>query len=84
VIIANLLRREYHASVSPLQIPIILRGANDYMLDEIDRSLHDALCIVKRTLESNMVSLLLCLFLCCAPEAIHEHIIFSSPSSVFS
>ncbi|AQK75692.1 T-complex protein 1 subunit alpha [Zea mays] len=25
------------------------------MLDEIDRSLHDALCIVKRTLESNMV-----------------------------
>jgi T-complex protein 1 subunit alpha len=34
---------------------IILRGANDYMLDEIDRSLHDALCIVKRTLESKAV-----------------------------
>ncbi|CAD6264167.1 unnamed protein product [Miscanthus lutarioriparius] len=36
-------------------VSIILRGANDFMLDEIDRSLHDALCIVKTTLESNMV-----------------------------
>ncbi|XP_047067441.1 T-complex protein 1 subunit alpha-like [Lolium rigidum] len=36
-------------------VSIILRGANDFMLDEIERSLHDALCIVKRTLESNMV-----------------------------
>jgi T-complex protein 1 subunit alpha len=34
---------------------ILLRGANDYMLDEIDRSVHDALCIVKRTLESGRV-----------------------------
>ncbi|VAI73110.1 unnamed protein product [Triticum turgidum subsp. durum] len=34
-------------------VSIILRGANDFMLDEIERSLHDALCIVKRTLESN-------------------------------
>jgi len=34
---------------------ILLRGANDYMLDEIDRSVHDALCIVKRTLESGKV-----------------------------
>jgi len=34
---------------------ILLRGANDYMLDEIDRSLHDALCVVKRVLESNSV-----------------------------
>jgi T-complex protein 1 subunit alpha len=33
----------------------VLRGANDYMLDEIDRSLHDALCVVKRVLESNAV-----------------------------
>lgn len=32
---------------------IVLRGANEYMLDEIDRSLHDALCVVKRMLESN-------------------------------
>ncbi|KAF3440048.1 hypothetical protein FNV43_RR18326 [Rhamnella rubrinervis] len=30
-------------------------GANDYMLDEMDRALHDALSIVKRTLESNTV-----------------------------
>ncbi|KAL2610885.1 hypothetical protein R1flu_022577 [Riccia fluitans] len=36
-------------------VSIILRGANDYMLDEMERSLHDALSIVKRTLESNMV-----------------------------
>ncbi|URD80813.1 T-complex protein 1 subunit alpha [Musa troglodytarum] len=33
-------------------VSLILRGANDYMLDEMDRALHDALCIVKRTLES--------------------------------
>lgn len=32
---------------------VILRGANEYMLDEIDRSLHDALCVVKRCLESS-------------------------------
>ncbi|XP_031550879.1 T-complex protein 1 subunit alpha-like [Actinia tenebrosa] len=31
---------------------IILRGANDYMLDEMERSLHDAICVVKRVLES--------------------------------
>ncbi|KAL6495377.1 T-complex protein 1 subunit alpha [Orobanche gracilis] len=36
-------------------VSLILRGANDYMLDEVDRALHDALCIVKRTLESNTV-----------------------------
>ncbi|KAF9362753.1 T-complex protein 1 subunit alpha [Mortierella sp. NVP85] len=34
---------------------IILRGANDFMLDEMERSLHDALCVVKRTLESGSV-----------------------------
>lgn len=34
---------------------IILRGANDYMLDEMERSVHDCLCAVKRTLESNAV-----------------------------
>lgn len=34
---------------------IILRGANDYMLDEIDRSLHDAMCAVKRCLESKKI-----------------------------
>jgi len=34
---------------------ILLRGANYYMLDEIERSLHDALCVVKRVLESRRV-----------------------------
>nr|CAG8519903.1 6338_t:CDS:2 [Entrophospora candida] len=34
---------------------IILRGANDYMLDEMERALHDSLSVVKRTLESNSV-----------------------------
>ncbi|GAB2251670.1 hypothetical protein Droror1_Dr00004517 [Drosera rotundifolia] len=34
---------------------LILRGANDFMLDEMERALHDALSIVKRTLESNTV-----------------------------
>jgi T-complex protein 1 subunit alpha len=32
---------------------VVLRGANDNMLDEIERSLHDSLCVVKRVLESN-------------------------------
>ncbi len=34
---------------------IILRGANEFILDEMDRSLHDALCVVKRVLESKYV-----------------------------
>lgn len=34
---------------------VLLRGANDHMLDEMDRSLHDALCSVKRVLESHKV-----------------------------
>ncbi|KAG8747622.1 T-complex protein 1 subunit alpha [Ceratobasidium sp. 414] len=34
---------------------IILRGANDYMLDEMERAMHDTLSIIKRTLESGMV-----------------------------
>eukprot|EP00270_Netrium_digitus_P004839 TRINITY_DN1622_c0_g1_i2.p1 TRINITY_DN1622_c0_g1~~TRINITY_DN1622_c0_g1_i2.p1 ORF type:complete len:545 (+),score=161.04 TRINITY_DN1622_c0_g1_i2:47-1681(+) len=36
-------------------VTLLLRGANDQMLDEMERSLHDALSIVKRTLESNTV-----------------------------
>ncbi|KAJ1677904.1 chaperonin-containing T-complex alpha subunit Cct1, partial [Spiromyces aspiralis] len=39
-----------HSAVS-----VILRGANDYLLDEMERSLHDALCAVKRVLESGAV-----------------------------
>lgn len=34
---------------------IILRGANDFLLDEMERSVHDALCVVKRVLESGCV-----------------------------
>lgn len=34
---------------------IILRGANDYSLDEMERSIHDSLSVVKRTLESGNV-----------------------------
>lgn len=39
-----------HSSAS-----IILRGANDYSLDEMERSVHDCLSAVKRTLESGRV-----------------------------
>ncbi|GIY51860.1 t-complex protein 1 subunit alpha [Caerostris darwini] len=34
---------------------IILRGANDYYVDEMERSVHDSLCVVKRVLESKIV-----------------------------
>ena len=34
---------------------IILRGSNDYHLDEMERSIHDSLSAVKRTLESGSV-----------------------------
>ena len=34
---------------------IILRGANDFMVDEMERSMHDAICVVKRVLESKTV-----------------------------
>jgi T-complex protein 1 subunit alpha len=32
---------------------LLLRGANEFMLEEVERSIHDALCAVKRVLESN-------------------------------
>lgn len=34
---------------------IILRGSNDYQLDEMERSVHDSLSVIKRTLESGSV-----------------------------
>jgi len=34
---------------------IILRGANDMYVDEMDRSVHDSLCAVKRVIESKNV-----------------------------
>jgi T-complex protein 1 subunit alpha len=32
---------------------IIVRGANEFFLDEVERSIHDSLCVIKRVLESN-------------------------------
>ncbi|EZG67237.1 T-complex 1 subunit alpha [Gregarina niphandrodes] len=34
---------------------LVLRGANDYLIDELDRCLHDAICVVAKTLESGAV-----------------------------
>lgn len=34
---------------------IILRAANDFYCDEMERSVHDSLCVVKRVLESKQV-----------------------------
>lgn len=34
---------------------VVLRGANENLLDEIDRSLHDSFMVVKRMLESNQL-----------------------------
>ena len=34
---------------------VVLRGANEFMLDEMDRALHDSLMVVKRVLESNQL-----------------------------
>lgn len=42
---------------------IVLRGVNWYMLEELERSIHDSLCVIKRVLESGRVvpgGLLLC------------------------
>lgn len=34
---------------------LVLRGSNEYMLDEVERSIHDALCVLKRTFETGSV-----------------------------
>lgn len=34
---------------------ILLRGANEHLLEEVERSVHDALCAVRRTLEHGSV-----------------------------
>jgi len=34
---------------------IILRGANEFFLEEVERSIHDSLCVIKRVLESNSI-----------------------------
>jgi T-complex protein 1 subunit alpha len=33
-------------------VTVLLRGANEFLLDEMDRSLHDVLCVIQRVLES--------------------------------
>lgn len=43
------------ASADAKAATVLIRGANDYLLDEVDRSLHDAFCIVKRVLESGKI-----------------------------
>ena len=39
-----------HSSAS-----IVLRGPNEFSLDEMERSIHDSLCAIKRTLESGSI-----------------------------
>ena len=34
---------------------LVLRGSNEFMLDEVERSIHDALCVLKRTYETGAV-----------------------------
>merc|ERR1739848_447926 len=36
-------------------VTLFLRGSNDYILDEIDRSIHDGLCVVRKILECGTV-----------------------------
>lgn len=57
------------------QVSIVLRGANDYMLDEMERSIHDSLSIVKRTLESNTVSV----YPSCSALSLHHKILEHLP-----
>ena len=45
----------FHRTKSRSSASIILRGANDFFVDEMERSVHDALCVVKRVLESNNI-----------------------------
>ena len=39
-------------SKNDMSVSIVLRGANDMMLQEMERSLHDALCVEQRVMES--------------------------------
>jgi len=34
---------------------LLIRGSNYYMMDEVERSVHDCLCVIKRVLESKRV-----------------------------
>ena len=44
-----------HKGSSNAACSFILRGANEFLLDEVERSLHDSLCVLKRTLESGHI-----------------------------
>lgn len=52
---ANSLTFVFCSTKARTSASIILRGANDFMCDEMERSLHDALCVVKRVLELKSV-----------------------------
>merc|ERR1712080_308026 len=45
-----LLEFEEHGASS-----IVLRGANEQLLDEMERSIHDGLCVLKKTIETSKV-----------------------------
>ncbi len=36
-------------------VTLLLRGPNEMMLEEVERSIHDSLCVLKRTLECGYV-----------------------------
>ncbi len=44
-----------HSTQHRSSASIILRGANDFFVDEMERSIHDSLCVIKRIMESNEV-----------------------------
>lgn len=46
---------EWQGCSSSQVVTLMLRGANDFVLDEMDRSMNDAICVVKRVLESKTV-----------------------------
>ena len=56
---------------------IILRGANDFMMDEMERSLHDALCIVSKVLESKTL-------VCCLSTPLLSRVCRSSVAAALS
>lgn len=45
----------YQGTKTQTSSTILLRGANHLVLDEMERAIHDALCAVKRVLESRKV-----------------------------
>ena len=34
---------------------LVLRGPNDFFVEEVERSIHDSLCVLKRALESDFL-----------------------------